>query len=881
MYEFTRSYSVVLFVTTFITFLLNLVAIAVDEWTIIDDEKRGLWRNSKIQFSPEFYGLEVARGVAIIALLLSFLNCVFAVLNGLRHVKYEKYKKYTYSNAFILCNIITVIFNFLTAIIFTTFVDGKSHILVSLYLFWITFGISTAQLILAAVVKFSLKPGSTQVGVQVLNGSYAADSLGKVNPATTIELETSDQEIQMQVTDVDANTGAEKVKIQNIEKMGDLGTQNSKSSAHFTSLPSDSEQGGVVVKTTIQNQSQVLATTQTQKLTTVNANDENQDRGNWDNQFEYLLSMIGYAVGLGNVWRFPYLCYENGGGAFIIPYVIMLLVAGIPIFFMEVSIAQFSSYGPIKLWNICPAFRGIGMMMVTYSAFVALYYNTIIAYSIFYFFATLGDPVPWSSCDGYMYDLSNSTCSTGVENFTEKVFSPADIYFKDHMQQYVPMDSEFAWELVWQIIVCLFVAWIIVFFVIIRGIKSSGKVAMFAALFPYVVLIALFIRGVTLPGASDGISFYIGADSDFSKLSDMNVWRKAATQIFFSLSAGWGGLHALSSYNTFNNNVVRDTFVVCIVNCCTSIFAGFAIFSILGNMAFNLDTTVQEVVNNGFGLAFIAYPDALSKIAGGVVWCAVFFLMLFTLGLDSEMTTMETVITGLVDVFPNYLKPRRAKLIASLSLGLFILGLVTCTRTGQNWIDVFDTNTGSWGLLLTTLLEILVVGTWYGGGIPALLGFRNGEERLIEDIEIMIGKKSKWFWLPWRCLWYFITPALMIGLLIASLVIQEEVDEETKKLVGKTTFAVAAGWLVLLSGLIYVPVMFFYSLYKSNWNLSYIMQPSKKWGPYLNKHRIGTRYKQINRATGELIEHAEEQSETNVHLEKAETEMGVDNRSFS
>lgn len=228
-------------------------------------------------------------------------------------------------------------------------------------------------------------------------------------------------------------------------------------------------------------------------------------------------------------------------------------------------------------------------------------------------------------------------------------------------------------------------------------------------------------------------------------------------------------------------------------------------------MAFNLNTSVQEVVNNGFGLAFIAYPDALSKISGGVLWCSIFFLMLFTLGLDSEMTTMETVITGLVDVFPDYLKPRRAKLIAGLSTGLFTLGLVTCTRTGQNWIDVFDTNTGSWGLLLTTLLEILVVGTWYGGGLPALFGYR--EERLIEDIEIMIGKKSKWFWLPWRCLWYFVTPVLLIYLLIASLVLTEDKDPEKEALVGQTTFAVAAGWLVLLSGLIYVPIMFFYSLW--------------------------------------------------------------------
>lgn len=542
MYEFNRTHSFLFFVTSTISGLLNLVALCIDEWTLINDVKRGLWRDSTIQYSPEFYGLEVARGVAVLTMIMAFLNWLFSLFNLLRHTKHPKFRNMTYSNAFILSNSVVCLFDFITAIVFTTFIDGKFRVLESLYIYWATFGISAAQLILAAIIKFSLKPGENQVGVSGLENN-------------ALELDNSAE---------DGVILTEKV---------DLEAHNSKSSAMLTELPANT------------SETTILPQNDTKKLTTVNASDENQDRGNWDNQFEYLLSMIGYAVGLGNVWRFPYLCYENGGGAFIIPYVIMLCVAGIPIFFLEVSIAQFSSYGPIKLWNICPAFRGIGMMMVMYSAFVALYYNTIIAYSIFYFFSTLGKYVPWQNCDGWIYETalinSNSTCSTGqADNYTEKVFSPADIYFKDHMQRYVPMNDPEAWELVWQIIVCLLVAWIIVFFVIIRGIKSSGKVAMFAAIFPYIVLVALFIRGVTLPGAGEGISFYIGADSDFSKLSDMNVWRKAATQIFFSLSAGWGGLHALSSYNTFNNNMVRDTFVVCIVNCCTSIFAGFAILGL-------------------------------------------------------------------------------------------------------------------------------------------------------------------------------------------------------------------------------------------------------------------------------------------------------------
>ena len=119
--------------------------------------------------------------------------------------------------------------------------------------------------------------------------------------------------------------------------------------------------------------------------------------------------MVGYAVGLGNVWRFPYLAYENGGGAFLVPYFIMLLLAGIPIFFLEVCISQFSSQGPIGVWNIAPAFRGIGIMMVIFNVFVGVYYNTIIGYSVFYFFSTLEFKLPWADCSGFWAQNSSYT----------------------------------------------------------------------------------------------------------------------------------------------------------------------------------------------------------------------------------------------------------------------------------------------------------------------------------------------------------------------------------------------------------------------------------------------------------------------------------------
>lgn len=127
--------------------------------------------------------------------------------------------------------------------------------------------------------------------------------------------------------------------------------------------------------------------------------DQVPDRGKWGGQLEFILTCVGYAVGLGNVWRFPYLCYRNGGGAFLIPYVLMLALVGLPIFFMELSFGQFASLGPIAIWKASPVLKGLGITMILVDLFVALYYNVIIAWCIYYVFASMTFDLPWKSCN--------------------------------------------------------------------------------------------------------------------------------------------------------------------------------------------------------------------------------------------------------------------------------------------------------------------------------------------------------------------------------------------------------------------------------------------------------------------------------------------------
>ena len=247
---------------------------------------------------------------------------------------------------------------------------------------------------------------------------------------------------------------------------------------------------------------------------------DEEERGQWDNQCEFILSTVGYAVGLGNVWRFPYLAYTNGGGSFLIPYVIMLFFAGLPLFFMELALGQYSRQGPTKVFGrIAPVFQGLGLAMLGATFFVGIYYNMIIGWTLFYMFSGFTSELPWEGCtpnvSSHHCIEANRTIETNVSNLTiidafrledpingteyiEDNFSnvtlskmkdpyavaPPEDYF---LHQMLGLDKEIHdWDNVgglrWQMVVCLFGGWVIVCLSLINGVQSSGKVNIFILL---------------------------------------------------------------------------------------------------------------------------------------------------------------------------------------------------------------------------------------------------------------------------------------------------------------------------------------------------------------------------------------------------------------
>ncbi|CAH1268033.1 SLC6A5 [Branchiostoma lanceolatum] len=557
------------------------------------------------------------------------------------------------------------------------------------------------------------------------------------------------------------------------------------------------------------------------------AEPEEPEREQWGAKMDFMLSMLGYCVGLGNVWRFPYLCYKNGGGAFLIPYLIMLTFAGLPLFFMELALGQYASLGPVTIWRCLPLFKGIGFAMCIISGLVCIYYNMIIAWSLYYMFASFTSMLPWRTCDNW-WNTPNCVETSAVANATNKTdnytrISPSEEYFHERVLKYsvdlgnnsTARGIEHTGTMSWELALVLLLAWIIVFACLCKGVKSSGKVVYFTATFPYIVLIILLIRGAILPGAREGIIFYI--KPDFNRLRDSQVWYDAASQIFYSLGVAFGGILAMSSYNKFNNNCHRDAVLIALANCGTSVFAGFAIFSYIGYMAHELKMPVGKVVASGSGLAFIAYPEALTLMPISPLWSILFFFMLLTLGLDSQFVMLETIVTALSDEFPTLLRQHKTWVLLAICICLYLLGLTQCTQAGIFWLEMMNWYSAGFCLIVTALIMAIGISWVYG------------IKRFSADIKEMIGYEPNIYF---KACWMVISPALMLFIFIFSLVQYSPVVYNG---IAYPDWAVTLGLLMAFFSILMIPLVGIIVVAKNKGSFTErfkkAITPDEKWGP--------------------------------------------------
>nr|AEE62074.1 unknown [Dendroctonus ponderosae] len=561
-----------------------------------------------------------------------------------------------------------------------------------------------------------------------------------------------------------------------------------------------------------------ISATNNEKAEETDLDDDAGNRAQWGNSVEFLMSCIAMSVGLGNIWRFPFTAKENGGGAFLIPYIIVLTVIGRPLYYMEMALGQFSSRGNVKMYEkLSPVLKSIGFGQLIGSVCVATYYCCLMAITLFYLAHSFTfSELPWTQCKDswkeYLTEIAGycvpSTGDYTIEPNRSSITS-SELWFRIEVLRQTDDISNGIGSPDWRLTLCLLASWVVTFLVSVRGVKSSGKASYFLALFPYVIMITLLIRAATLEGAGNGMFYFI--DTDFDKLKEASVWYAAVTQCFFSLNVGFGSIIMYSSYNPFKHNINRDALIVTTLDTFTSLLSGTTIFGILGNLAYNLDTDMADVISGGgTGLAFISYPEAIARF-NNVPWlfAILFFFMLFVLGVGSLVALQNCLNTVIKDAFPSI--PSWVISVATAS-GMFLIGLMYVTPGGQYMLDLVDHFGGTFIIFVFAILEVLAIVFLYG------------LQNFCLDLEYMTNHKPGIYW---RLCWGLIMPVLLVTIFIYFVA---TLPVLTYGIYGNPypDGILAFGWCILGVGILQA---IFWVGYYSFWDKEYPIFSTQTWGP--------------------------------------------------
>eukprot|EP01083_Nonionella_stella_P087142 242294_1 len=411
-----------------------------------------------------------------------------------------------------------------------------------------------------------------------------------------------------------------------------------------------------------------------------------EHREAWSSRVAFWLGAIGSAVGLGNLWRFPYQCAAWGGGAFIFAYLICLFTIGMPLLTQELSLGQKHRSGDIEAfgrmnWRL----RGIGLASVIGSFTIVTYYMMLIGVSTVFFFESFFVPLPYDDPDYYKHKilLQPDSIEDSLGIMSGKLF----------------------------LATCL--CWIVTFICVHRGVKTASTAVKITMPLPFLLLLILLIKGLTLEGASDGIKKYFDF-SDWTELESVGIWNAAIGQCFFSLGVCMGVMTAYGSYNPIDQDIATDEKVISFADLAASLMSGFVVYSVLGYLvATTGDTDWYDA--KSLGLVFAAYPVAISTFEGANFFGVIFYLCLVLLGIDSAFSLIEAISTVIYDSDLNKrLQLTRPKITATMC-GLGFLGsCLFCFDTGIYWLDIVDRYVNNYGMVFLGMCETGACGWFYG-----------------------------------------------------------------------------------------------------------------------------------------------------------------------
>lgn len=403
-------------------------------------------------------------------------------------------------------------------------------------------------------------------------------------------------------------------------------------------------------------------------------------RDQWNSKVGFLLAAIGSAVGLGNIWRFPYVAATSGGGAFLLPYFFAIITAGIPILIMEYTIGKVYRGGaPSALARMNHKFEWLGWFQVMVAFMILVYYFAIVVWTLSYV--------------GYAF-----TDSWGAD--------PEGFFFGEYLQASSgPFD--FA-GLKMNLLVPFLAVWVLIAIILFRGVSRGIELACKVSLpLLFLMMIIIVIRGLTLPGSVDGLEYLFAPD--WTALKDPNIWVAAYGQIFYSLSVGFAIMIAYASYLPKESDVVNSAFITATANHGFELLAGIGVFAVMGFMAAEQGVGVEDVIGGGIGLAFITFPRAISSLPTvNVLFGFCFFGALFIAGVTSVVSIAQAVISGLHDKFDIDHK----KAVTLVLVPAFILSFLFITGAGIHILDIVDAFTNQVGIAVGGVIEVILI-CWF------------------------------------------------------------------------------------------------------------------------------------------------------------------------
>ncbi|XP_060070627.1 sodium- and chloride-dependent glycine transporter 2-like [Ylistrum balloti] len=503
----------------------------------------------------------------------------------------------------------------------------------------------------------------------------------------------------------------------------------------------------------------------------------------WSSRKEFIISLLGYSLGLTDIWRVPYLTYRNGGGAFLIPYIFFMLVCGIPLYFLEIMTSQFAGKGTWRVWDFCPLFRGLGITFLIINWIVGTYVMIQKPWIIQYIVASCSTELPWTTCDNewntngciqsshyarylttnassiFNYSTEPSTYSAHVTlvtdggNGSRLVHTSSVEEFWNYKILDLSSGIDDIGRLNWKYILYLLACHVIIWLALVKSVQSIGKIMYVTTISPVVLTLIIWIRALTLPGATSGMVYFI--TPDFEHLANSRVWIEAAFMAFYTLGPAWGGLAMFGSHNKFSDNCFRDATIGTAMTVCYGLLNGLVIFSVIGVLSNESGIPIDNVITSGgFSLGFIAFPQAITYFPFPQVWAILFFIVLLLPGIDTQAIVMEPVLCVIEEVFPKTIGKRRIPLLTGMTVVTFICGIPLASQAGVYIFQLIDWYTATWSILLIAVTESIIFAWIYGG------------DRLSRDFFLMIGRPLPMFV---RVSTAFITPTILMFLVVVSI----------------------------------------------------------------------------------------------------------------